>query len=284
MPRPAGSARAPASAFLAQPLDPLDTSIVELDDLVRFVQHPVRAFLRQRLGVAVGDGDDEPAEGLPVQLDALERWTIGQRLLDARLAGIDWEACIAAERVRGGLPPGSLGEGELAELRPVVDQIVEAAASLVAPGDEATAIEVDVDLGGGRSLVGTVPGIVGDVLLSATYSKVAARHRLAAWVRLVAVTVAHPGRPFTAATVGRGKGRGAGVATIGPLDAAFGRSTTSGCWSTSTLGGCANHSRCTARRRRRTPAGATPGASGRPIVAGTTRTTSRSTASCSAVR
>ena len=28
---------------------------VELDELVRFVEHPVRAFLRQRLGISVGD-------------------------------------------------------------------------------------------------------------------------------------------------------------------------------------------------------------------------------------
>ena len=36
-------------------------------------QHPVRAFLRQRLGISVGDYADEVEDALPVELDGLER-------------------------------------------------------------------------------------------------------------------------------------------------------------------------------------------------------------------
>ena len=53
----------------------------------RFVAHPVRAFLRQRLGFGVADYADEVADALPIELDALESWEVGQRMLDARLAG-----------------------------------------------------------------------------------------------------------------------------------------------------------------------------------------------------
>ena len=60
--------------------------LVELEDLVRFAGHPVRAFLRQRLGISVGDYADEVDDALPVELDALERWGVGQRLLDGVLA------------------------------------------------------------------------------------------------------------------------------------------------------------------------------------------------------
>ena len=43
---------------------------------------------------------------------------------------------------------------------------------------------VRVTLAGARALTGTVPGVSGDVLRAASYSRVGPRHRLAAWVRL----------------------------------------------------------------------------------------------------
>ena len=82
--------------------------MVELDDLVRFVEHPVRAFLRQRLGISVGDYNDEIDDALPVELDGLEKWGVGNRLLDGRLAGAAMDALRPAEIARGALPPGRL--------------------------------------------------------------------------------------------------------------------------------------------------------------------------------
>ena len=55
------------------------------------------------------------------------------------------------------------------------------------------------------------------MLRSVTYSRVNPRHRLAAWVRFLALTAAHPERAFEAATVGRavyGGPRGAVVTVV----------------------------------------------------------------------
>ncbi len=108
--RAAVAGPATKAPFLPAPLAPVDNSLVELDDLVRFVRHPVKAFLRQRLEVSVSDADDEPADSLPVALDNLERWSVGDRILELRLAGFDEDACVDAEVARGGLPPGTLGD------------------------------------------------------------------------------------------------------------------------------------------------------------------------------
>ncbi len=113
--------------FLPGPLPDVETTTIELDDLDRFLRHPVGAFLRQRLGVRLGADSQDVDDGLPVELDALERWAVGDRLLTARLAGADLEACVAAERARGLLPPGVLAERILGQVLPDVEAIVAAA-------------------------------------------------------------------------------------------------------------------------------------------------------------
>jgi exodeoxyribonuclease V gamma subunit len=190
--------------FLASPLSPLEEVVIELDQLVGFVQHPVRAFLRQRLGVSgTARGDDDMDDALSIELNALEKWNVGERLLEARLAGVERDASIAAEIARGELPPDLLAEQVLASVYPVVEQLAAATADYL-PGSEGSAsVEVMVELPQGRTLVGTVPGIRGNLVAALTYSRVAPKHRVTAWVYLLALAAARPATPFEAVTLGR---------------------------------------------------------------------------------
>src|SRR5207248_312289 len=169
---------------------------IDLEELVRFVEHPVRAFLRQRLGFGLWGGVDDVADALPVELDGLGRWGVGQRLLDARLAGVDGHAAIKAEIARGTLPPGVLGMPVIQTVYPIVDAIVEEAGALIAGREPADPVDVRVTLHDGRLLSGTVAGLRGDTLLTTTYSRVGPKHRLAAWVRLLSLTATRPQQPF----------------------------------------------------------------------------------------
>ena len=198
--------------FLDPPLADPGVGVVELRDLEAFVRHPVKAFLRRRLGVSLSDGDDELDDALPVDLNGLEQWSVGQRLLEARLAGSDMAACVQAERARGTLPPGQLGEALLDRIVPAVDDIVAAAART---GERATtSVQVNVALDGGVAVVGTVPGVDGDCIANVTFSRVGPKHRLVAWLRLLAATAGHPQRPLEAVTIGKRIGRGRGVSTV----------------------------------------------------------------------
>ena len=91
--------------FLPGRLPPAIGEVVQLDSLVRFVEHPVRAFLRERLGVYARGDLDEVTDSLPIELNALEKWGVGDRLLDAVLGGADLASAILAEQARGLLPP-----------------------------------------------------------------------------------------------------------------------------------------------------------------------------------
>lgn len=203
--------------FLDGPLPPRPGPVVELADLVRFLEHPVRAFLRQRLGITLRGGDDEIEDGLPVELDGLQRWGVGRRLLDARLRGVSGRTAILAEIARGTLPPGVLGRPVIDRLYPVVEAIAGQAAALAPAGTGAEPIDVRVALADGRLLTGTVAGVSGETMLATTFSRVSAKHRLAAWARLLALTATWPERRYGAATVGRGEGDDVRIARVAPL-------------------------------------------------------------------
>ena len=219
--------RAEPGPFLAAALPPDDGAVVEIDDLVGFARHPVRAFLRRRLRISVTDFSDELDDRLSVELDALGRWAVGQRLLEARLAGVDGRQAILAEIARGTLPPGVLGQPVIGEVFPIVEALAAAAAALIDGSGATGSIDVRVQLPDGRALGGTVPAVCGDVLRTVTYSRLAPKHRITSWVWLLALTAAHPERPFRAATIGRAGGSSVTIARIDPLgaDAASRRET-----------------------------------------------------------
>ena len=210
---PSPSDRVEAAPFLSQPLPPLESPVIDLDQLVRFVQHPVRAFLRRRLGLGGSAREHDANDALSIELNALEQWSIGERLLEARLAGTEMSAAIAAEIARGELPPDLLAESVLKRVCPIVEELVTAAADYVPAAETSTSLEVRVELED-RTLVGTVPGIRGDLVAALTYSRVGPKHRLAAWVYLLALAASRPDTAYEAVTLGRlrsGGSRGCAV-------------------------------------------------------------------------
>jgi exodeoxyribonuclease V gamma subunit len=207
--------QASAPGFLAARLAPEAEATIELGELVRFVQHPVRVFLRRRLEIATSAHDDDVDDALPLELDGLEQWNVGERLLQARLAGAEQNTAIAAEIARGELPPELLAEPVLAEVYPVVEQLIAAAADHIPAAEASASLGVRVNLPGGRALVGTVPGVRGDLVAATTYSRVAPKHRLAAWVYLLALAASRPATPYEAVTLGRStRSRSAGEVTV----------------------------------------------------------------------
>ncbi|ANQ87018.1 DNA helicase [Azoarcus olearius] len=88
---------------------------VGLPQLIRFFRNPSRYLLRDRLGLALPEGEAELEDVEPMVPDFLGRQALAERLLPALLGATvpDEEALLALARAGGEYPAGALGEGAL---------------------------------------------------------------------------------------------------------------------------------------------------------------------------
>ncbi len=210
----------PPPPFLSAPLPPAPILDVELAKMVQLLQHPARGFLEQRLQIAAPDEPREMTDLLPVELDSLQRWEVGRRLLTGRLAGNDVATCRQAEYRRGLLPPGPLGTAVLDEILAEVEPLVQAWTDL--PGRESrvlgvvTATAQRSGAAGMRQVRGTVT-VRDQSIVTLTFSKLSPLHRLRTWIELIALTAARGELPVRGITIGRGSTGRARQFTVGPL-------------------------------------------------------------------
>lgn len=201
----------PRPLFLAGPLPAESTTEVSLEDLIAFVSHPAKAFLRQRLGVSLWQDEDDLKDALPLAPDGLAKWKIGDRLL-TQILGQPGDNPVArftaAEQRRGTLPPGPSGRAMMAEIGAGATVLVRVAEKVIGAEQRRTQ-QISLDLGEVR-LTGTVSGLYGDKLLSVSYSSMKSAHKLASWVRLLALAAS--GYSISeAVTLRRVSGRNPGV-------------------------------------------------------------------------
>ncbi|WP_185994386.1 exodeoxyribonuclease V subunit gamma [Nocardioides campestrisoli] len=199
------AARAPETVvreLVPEPLRPpsepaTEVSLAELHD---FLRHPVKAFFVHRLRITTPYEADEVKDAIPITLDALEQWDVGNRLVHDVLAGADPQAAMLAEQLRGHLPPLALGAGLLTEVVGKVRPLVESALALRTGTQRA--LDVDIDLGD-RRVTGTVSDIFGNQVVRVGYSNLGAKQRLASWLDALALAAGRPDENWTVHTIGK---------------------------------------------------------------------------------
>ncbi|MGI3783100.1 MAG: exodeoxyribonuclease V subunit gamma [Janthinobacterium lividum] len=197
-------------------LDPLPADrAVELTELYRFFHHPVRALLRARAGLSDGGRDEPEDEQIPVELDGLQRWAIGDRMLQAHLRGADLDVLAAAEWRRGSVPPRELGARVVGDLRVEVGTVASAAAPWADRPAERVDLVVDLDR---VRVAGSVDGVRGGTVVRVLFSRPSARHRLQAWVELLALSASRPEQEWRTVVIGR-----KGQFELGPVTPEFAR-------------------------------------------------------------
>lgn len=178
-------------------------------ELASVLTAPARALLRNRLGTDTRSWAREPADDLPVELDALAGYGVRSRILADLLSGAAPADALTAERLRGSTPPGDLGIGPLRAQADRAAAIVAAAGRARAAGP-ARSVPVDLALVGGAvaplrfapnaltdpdrplRLQGRV-GVWGDTVVRSSASRASARDLLGLWIDLLSVGASAPG-------------------------------------------------------------------------------------------
>src|SRR3954470_14887583 len=200
--RASTSERTAQPPFISGPLPPVAADDVVLDDLVAFFRGPVKGFFRA-LDFTLPWDVDGVEDAMPVDINALEEWSVGDRMLHDMLRGMTPDEARQAEWRRGTLPPGQLGWRKATEIK---DQsALLAAAALRYRCADPQAYDVDIDLGAGRRLTGTVSPVFDDRLVSVTYSKLDGKHLLESWIPLLALLARDPTVDWYAVCIGRAK-------------------------------------------------------------------------------
>jgi exodeoxyribonuclease V gamma subunit len=172
-------------------LEPLETTRLALDDLVRFFRDPSRHFCERALGVRIRRRGDEIPEREALVLDALAKHAIGNEGLRAVAAGagFSYEAMIG----KGVLPVGPFGRLEHEALAEAAREVSsELLAFSAGPGAGARdvvtiAVELETELGP-CALAGAVDGVGPGGRLCAEFGRRDGKRLVEAWVRHLALS------------------------------------------------------------------------------------------------
>jgi exodeoxyribonuclease V gamma subunit len=194
--RALGQTRQTVRPFLTAPLPApcaaphAAPSVVTLDELVRFFQHPSRAFAQRRLQLFLGNDARIVADREPMELGSLERWAVGDRLLARTINGEDLDGAFASVRASGALPLGVPGRCTYEELKPEVEVIGRSARALMA-GTRLPALEIDAEIGGTR-----IAGVIRDLWPAGQvryqFSKLGGAREIGIWICHLLVNLAGP--------------------------------------------------------------------------------------------
>jgi exodeoxyribonuclease V gamma subunit len=196
--------------FLDGPIEVSTGGTVQLEELRGFLRDPVATFVRRTLEASLPRAADEVPDILPVELDGLELYRVGQDLLDARLRGADDTAWRRRERAKGTLPPGVLEDALFDGLSSEVGDMLTEAAVRNITGGAAQHGSVDVTVADGTRIVGTVPLTLtspragsGRIL----FNRPKDTYRLEAWLDLMMLVASDPTTSWHAVVVTRAEGK-----------------------------------------------------------------------------
>ena len=204
-------ARRTADRVVGPPARPavtgVDTGVIDLDDLRRFLADPVGSFATSAVQMAFPHVDDVDDVILPVESGPLETSGLGRRMLEARRSGATAAEWLEVERRSGTLPPGALESRTTRPLVDEVDALVAEADRLGVRTGNLELVDIDVELDERTRIVGSVPLALPDETPGPAwvrFTRSRPTFTLDAWLPLMALVATDLDRPWRSVFLSRG--------------------------------------------------------------------------------
>ena len=152
----------------------------DMDHLCDFFRNPTKFILQRRLGIYLEEGGVVSDERENFSLDNLEKYLIGQDLLEKRLTGTDLKDSIAIQKAKGQLPHGNVGDIIFDELRIEAETFVDKIKNYT-KGKHLDTLEIDVEIEG-FNLFGRLAEIYEKGLFQICYANTKAKYLLKTWI------------------------------------------------------------------------------------------------------
>ncbi|MCU0558867.1 MAG: exodeoxyribonuclease V subunit gamma [Desulfobacterales bacterium] len=192
----AGPKRAPAFFPAPVPLSPAEQqrwTQTDIERLAAFFANPAKCLLRERLGIQLDLPPPEAGDREPFTLKGRERFEVGQRLLEHRLAGGLPQPVFAELRAAGRLPHGTVGEVAVEDLWAEADRFARRLEPLLPAGAVQT-VAARWEMSG-ICLSARLAGVRAGGCLRYRFGKLRARDVIALWLQHLVLCLAADGDP-----------------------------------------------------------------------------------------
>ena len=178
----------PTPYFLESPREELKN--MNLNDLKRFFQHPIKHFFRQQKGLLLQDLEQPIEIQEPFSMHPLDAYQMKMDLLDWGIQGNVLSSCYEPFKSRGSLPQGELGKQSFSELVGEVDQLLDRL-KVVINGKTLNPLPVNIELGEFH-LYGTLNLIWPEYLVRYRCSKLKPKDQVAIWIDHLVLNCLNP--------------------------------------------------------------------------------------------
>ena len=153
---------------------------LEIDNLCAFFGNPARFLFEKRLGIYLYETIAVSDEREKFSLDNLEKYLIGQDLVENRLSGSDLNDSLSLQKAMGQLPHGNVGDYVFNEMSVDAEAFVRKTKKHI-KGEPFDDLEIEIDIAG-YNLFGRLTDIHEHGLIQIRYANVKPKYLLNTWI------------------------------------------------------------------------------------------------------